>query len=244
MSEVLLLSAGLDSFPAWHYLGRPPALYFDLRHRYAEQERASLAALAARCGIDLTIGTELDLSRREAADAIIPMRNAYLAMLAAEHADTVWCVGVKGDRTHDKSPAAFAQISDFISALAGRQIRVVSPFWEMTKTQIVAWYLDQGLPVADLLLTFSCSRSDGANVHCGRCSSCLRRWISLANNGIEAPFESPPWQWSRVRDYYITAMSDGTYPPERAEEFFAALATVRSAPPRVRIGADPREGRP
>ena len=27
--QILLFSAGLDSFPAWHRLGKPPALYFD-----------------------------------------------------------------------------------------------------------------------------------------------------------------------------------------------------------------------
>jgi 7-cyano-7-deazaguanine synthase in queuosine biosynthesis len=226
MSEVLLFSAGLDSFPAWHCVGKPPALYFDLVHRYSRQELAAVNALAARCDIDVTISEELDLSAWEAHNAIIPMRNVYLAMLAANHADTIWCIGVKGDRTADKSPAAFERISQFVSEFTGRAVRVKSPFWDMTKTQVVGWYRGEGLPVADLLLTFSCSRSDGGDVHCGRCSSCLRRWISLANNGIEAPFEARPWEWSRVNEYYIPAMRDGTYPSHRSAEFFAALATV------------------
>src|SRR4051794_5568690 len=99
MSEVLLFSAGLDSFPAWHRLGKPPAMYFDLVHRYSRQELAAVNALAVRCDIDVTISEELDLSAWEADNAIIPMRNVYLAMLAANYADTIWCVGVKGDRT-------------------------------------------------------------------------------------------------------------------------------------------------
>jgi hypothetical protein len=103
MSEVLLFSAGLDSFPAWHYLGRPPTLYFDIGHRYAHQERACLAELSRACGIEVTISEELALGRWEAADAIIPMRNAYLAMLATNRADTVWRVGVKGDNTSTRA---------------------------------------------------------------------------------------------------------------------------------------------
>ena len=62
MRQILLFSAGLDSFPAWHYLGRPPALYFDIRHHFREQELAAVNDLAGRCQMDLTISTELDLS--------------------------------------------------------------------------------------------------------------------------------------------------------------------------------------
>ncbi|WP_329431202.1 7-cyano-7-deazaguanine synthase (plasmid) [Streptosporangium sp. NBC_01495] len=232
MSELLLFSAGLDSFPAWYYLGRPPALYFDLGHRYAAQERAAITALSQRCGIEVTFSTELTLGDWEQDDAIIAMRNAHLAMLAANRADTIWCVGVRGDHTLDKSPEAFADISAFMTRLSGRPLTLNSPFWQMTKTQIVAWYLAQGLAAEDLLLTFSCSRDDGSPAHCGQCSSCLRRWISLINNGIDAPFEAPPWQWRRVQEYYLAAMRDGTYPEHRAAEFWAALDAVDARPPR------------
>ena len=227
--EVLLFSAGLDSYPAWHVLGCPPGLYFDLGHRYAAQERSAIHALADAAGIEVEISDELRLGAWEADDAIIPLRNAHLAMLAANRAQTIWCIGVKGDHTLDKSPTAFADMSAFISRLSGREVRVDSPFWDLTKTEIIAWYLGQGLPVEHLLLTFSCSRTDGSSVHCGRCSSCLRRWTSLVNNGVEADFESPPWTWDRVREFYLPAMRQGRYPDHRVHEFFTALATVGPA---------------
>lgn len=224
--EVLLFSAGLDSYPAWHYLGCPPCLYFDLGHRYAGQERAAIAALTGAAGIEVEISDELRLGAWEAEDAIIPLRNVHLAMLAANRADLVWCIGVKGDHTLDKSREAFADMSEFIARFAERLVRVDSPFWDMTKTEIIAWYLAQGLPVEHLLATFSCSRGDGGAVHCGRCSSCLRRWTSLVNNGVEAEFEQQPWTWDRVREFYIPAMREGRYPDHRVHEFFTALATV------------------
>ena len=65
---------------------------------------------------------------------------------------------------------------------------------------------------------------------CGACASCLRRWISLANNGVTTPFDSPPWEWERVQEYYVPAMRQGRYPPHRAQELFTALATVGAAP--------------
>jgi 7-cyano-7-deazaguanine synthase in queuosine biosynthesis len=225
--EILLYSAGLDSQPAWHYLGKPPAVYFDIRHKYRAQEIATVQELSQRCGIDLTVSREIDLSRWEPADdPIIPLRNIHLALHAAHRADVIWCVGVKGDHTHDKSPDAFRRISAFLSDFAGRPIRVDSPFWDMTKTDIVRWYLNEGLPLDDLLATFSCLSPGAAMVHCGACPSCLRRWIALANNGLTGTFAANPWEWDRIQTYYLAAMRDGTYPAHRAEEFHAALATV------------------
>ncbi|MBA8823791.1 hypothetical protein FHX42_001120 [Saccharopolyspora lacisalsi] len=226
MSELLLYSAGLDSFCAWHYLGHPPALYCDLRHRSRDHELAAIRTLAERHSIPLTISNELDLARWEAEDGIIPLRNVYFAMLASHRARTIWCAGVKGDHTADKSPHAFFEVSRMLTEFTEQPVRLDSPFWAMTKTDIVRWYLDQGLPVEDLLTTFSCLQPRSAGQHCGRCPSCLRRWIALANNGVEAPFAATPWEWPRVHDYYVPAMRDGIYPEHRSREFFTALATV------------------
>ena len=224
--EILLYSAGADSFPAWHYLGQPQALYFDVGHRYRDHEYRAIQSLRQKWGIDLVVSRELDLAAWEPGDGIIPLRNAYFAMLASHRANMIWCVGVKGDHTADKSPEAFARMSEFITELAGREVRVDSPFWNLTKTEIVAWYLSQGLPVEDLLETFSCLNPGTSLLHCGQCSACLRRWISFTNNGISAAFATNPWEWERVHTYYMAAMRDGTYPQHRAAEFFAALATV------------------
>ena len=227
MSEILLFSAGLDSFPAWHYLGRPQALYVNIRHRYHRPELAAVTALAGRCGIEVAVSDELDLSCWQTSEVNIPLRNVFLAMLACRHAYTIWCVGVKGDHMPDKSPEAFTAMSQYLSRFACRPVRVDSPFWDLTKTQIVAWYLNEGLPAEDLLLTYSCTGSGQPAIHCGACPSCLRRWIAFANNGITtAAFQADPWRWSKVSDYYLGAMRAGKYPQHRAEEFFAALATV------------------
>lgn len=226
-NEILLYSAGLDSFPAWHFLGQPEAIYFDIRHHFRKQELTTVRALAERYAIPLTVSSELDLSAWDTPDGLlIPLRNVYFAMLASYRADTIWCVGVKGDHTDDKSPEAFARMSRFLSQMTGRTIQVDSPFWDMTKTDVVRWYVQAGLCVDDLLDTFSCLCPGTEMIHCGRCSSCLRRWIALVNNGIDAPFAANPWEWERVSGYYLQAMRDGTYPDHRAEEFAAAMATV------------------
>lgn len=227
MRETLLFSAGLDSFPAWYFLGKPPALYFDSGHYGRQQEINTVRALATAHDMDLEISAELDLSARATPQGdLIPFRNVLFAMLAAFRADIIWCIGVKGDHTADKSPQAFARMSDMLTKFANRPIRVDSPFWDKTKTEIVAWYLAAGLPVDALLHTFSCATPGDSLVHCGQCPSCLRRWIALVNNGITGTFAHDPWTWERVGSYYLPAMAEGRYPPHRVEEFQRAMSTV------------------
>lgn len=225
--EILLFGGGLDSFPAWHFLGKPAALYVDSGHYGRRQEIAAVRALAASQQMNLEISNELDLTARATRQGdLIPFRNVLFAILAAYRADVIWCIGVKGDHTADKSPQAFARMSEFLTAFAERPIRIDSPFWDKTKTDVVAWYLGTGLPVDALLQTFSCATPGTAFEHCGRCPSCLRRWIALINNGITGTFAEDPWTWDRVDAYYVPAMAAGRYPPERVEEFRRAMAAA------------------
>lgn len=198
--EILLCGGGIDSFVAWHYLGKPQALYFDLGDRNRDHEYRALDTLARRHGIRLAVSRELDLGSWELQDGVIPLRHLHLVALACHRADTVWCVAVKGNRGADKNSAVFERLSDLISEAAGRDVRVDSPFRDMTKTEVVRWYVDQSLPVDDLICTHSCMKPKNTLFHCGRCAGCVRRWAALANNGIEAPFAEDPWRWEQVQE--------------------------------------------
>jgi 7-cyano-7-deazaguanine synthase in queuosine biosynthesis len=225
--EILLYSAGLDSLIAWHYLGKPQALHFDIGDRNRNQEYRAIDNLARRCGITLAVSRELDLAQWETPDGVIPLRHMHLIMLACHRADTIWCTGVKDEHAADKNPEAFAYFSAVVSEFAGREIRVDSPFWGMTKTEVVRWYIDQSLPVKDLLDTYSCATSNGSILHCGQCEGCLRRWVALTNNGIEARFAANPWEWERVRNSFLPATSaDACLRERRDEELVTALASV------------------
>ncbi len=135
--EILLSSGGIDSFVAWHYLGKPQALYFDLGDRNRDQEYRALDTLARRHGIRLAVSRELDLGSWELQDGVIPLRHLHLAVLACHRADTVWCSAVKGNLGADRSSAAFERLSKLISEVAGRDIRIDSPFRDMTKESYV-----------------------------------------------------------------------------------------------------------
>jgi 7-cyano-7-deazaguanine synthase len=226
--EILLCGGGIDSFVAWHYLGKPQALYFDLGDRNRDQEYRALDTLARRHGIRLVVSRELDLGAWELQDGVIPMRQLHLATLACHRADTVWCVALKGNYGADKSSPAFERLSKLISEVAGRDIRIDSPFRDMTKTEVVRWYVDQSLPVDALTSTHSCMTPRGASLHCGRCAGCVCRWVALANNGIEAKFAESPWLWEQVRE--IDSRQDGqleSLPGLSAEELRMALGSRR-----------------
>ncbi|GAA1029151.1 MULTISPECIES: 7-cyano-7-deazaguanine synthase [Amycolatopsis] len=235
--EILLCGGGIDSFVAWHYLGRPQALYFDLGDRNRDQEYRALDTLARRHGIRLAVSRELDLGSWELQDGVIPLRQLHLVALACHRADTVWCVAVKRNRGADKSSVTFERLSELISQAVGRQVRVDSPFRDMTKTEVVRWYVDQSLPVDDLICTHSCMKPKNTLLHCGRCVGCVRRWVALANNGIEAPFAEDPWRWEQVQE------DDGRHDDQLGSVYGLCIEELQQARSSVGIRASSPEGR-
>jgi 7-cyano-7-deazaguanine synthase len=113
----------------------------------------------------------------------LPGRNALLIVKAA-----VWCQlhGIEdlalaplGTSPFEDASAAF--LSDFQTAInrgCERPVRLLRPFGEMNKRQVMA--LGRGLP---LELTFSCiSPSQGR--HCGRCNKCAERQAAFRETEI------------------------------------------------------------
>lgn len=194
-NRILLFSGGLDSYIAWHWLGKPQTVYFDLGTPYSSYEIKVIKELIPTTIID----SSLNLASRQMLDsdtAFIPMRNLYLAMLACKYGEEIIICGLKDDNVGDKTPQAFARFTVSLSALNNRQIKVTSPFWGMTKADIVKWYLEtyQG-DKAKLLETISCytpsldTKAFRLNKrYCGKCRCCFRKWNALFVNGIELPF--------------------------------------------------------
>jgi 7-cyano-7-deazaguanine synthase len=108
-------------------------------------------------------------------DAVyLPGRNALLMIKA-----TLWC-GLHGiDRLAlavlgsspfgDATPKFFDAFEAALRQATGRQVRIVRPFAQFDKRQVMS--LGRGLP---LELTFSCI-APTAGVHCGKCNKCAER---------------------------------------------------------------------
>jgi 7-cyano-7-deazaguanine synthase len=205
---ILLFSGGIDSFVAYHYLGRPQTVYFDLGTPYTQKEIKVIQELIPETIID----NSLNLGSRQIGDkAYVPFRNLYLAMLAVKYDDTIVIAGVKDDDVSDKNEPIFEKFSELLSELEGREINIISPFWVMTKEDVVEWYLENH-PNDDLLLkTVSCYSKEDTN-YCGMCPSCFRKWCALKANGINLDF----FNESLLKEYRQKAL-EGHYIPERNE---------------------------
>lgn len=228
MRDVLLFSGGLDSLIAYFYLENPLCLFVNMHQKYAEIELECVKKMQQEIGMDLIIDdTTFDFHEVEQDDLTIPNRNAYLAMLASNYGDNIWMAAVDGDYNHDKTPEIFDAMSMFLSKLKGRPIHVKSPFWNMTKTEMIKWYINQGYNIEWLKMSYSCFA--GNKYQCGRCSSCLRRWVGMYNNGIIEDYEEDPITWERIPEY-IKRMQGRTGKHDsigRRKEFLLAMEKAK-----------------
>jgi 7-cyano-7-deazaguanine synthase len=223
---VLMFSGGLDSLIAWFALGKPKAIHVHLGHRYGASEYFTSQAIAKRLGMDLVVEKRLYLGDQERPDAYIPMRNLFLAMIGALYGDTIYMVFQKGEQSiPDRSTEFLAKVSEFLTFLNGRLIKVDSPFQNMTKTAMIKWYLDQGndkCPVDVLYKSFSCFEADSTQIPCGKCAACFRRWVAFDNNSLSLALRADIKEWPGIQDY-IKKIKNGEYDLERARETEAAL---------------------
>jgi len=222
-NSILLFSGGMDSFIAWHYLNYPPVLFLDAGQSYLKKELKTVKYFSKKYKkMKLYVDKSLDLSKWERGNFYIPYRNVFFVMIASLYAPNIHLVGIKGDNVDDNNPNASKLMAKFLMNFNNNKgIKVASPFYEMTKSEMVRWFIDNNLPIEDLLKTRSCYSNNTMN-QCGKCNSCFRRWVALENNGIKETYDSPPWLWDGARDY-IKKMKAGLYDQKRTDETFRAL---------------------
>jgi len=163
-----------------------------------------------------------DLGQFEHDDADIPQRNAFLMMGAAMFgASKIHLIVQKGETSiPDRTPKFFNQMSHLLSELNDREIIVTSPFFGMTKVEMVEWFLNSEGNVQELLKTRSCySYTLGP---CGRCGACFRRWVALEHNGIKETMENNILLWDGI-ETYIKKVQAGDYDPQRSRETITVL---------------------
>lgn len=208
--EVLCMSGGTDSLIAWYYLNKPTALYFQMGHRYQQKELQAIKNITA---IDETMNVDVVDTvtlgyYEEGQNAYIPRRNFIIASIAANYGNKIYICGIKGDRVEDKTPEAFKTMAyalNFIKKPEEKEIFIESPFWQMTKTEVIKWFLDEVDQAEELLrASLSCYMPlEVSEGQCGACPACFRKWVALENAGIECLdwFENDITKWEGIQHY-------------------------------------------
>lgn len=228
--HVLLFSGGIDSFCARRYLtsGRHKGwlkyLYFDLGTPYTKKEVEYVKKVEPGIIIDdsLRFLGETQIGSK----AFVPYRNVFLAMRAASLGfERIWIAGVKDDQVNDKSEVAFLDFSAFLSrySIEGQVVRISSPFWHLTKAEVIHLMLEkQFVTREDLLSTVACYSEEDTN-YCGKCNCCFRKWIALRANGIQQDFHNE----AMIEEYYQKCKS-GQYDETRARTTIKIIEDYRS----------------
>jgi 7-cyano-7-deazaguanine synthase len=207
----LLFSGGLDSLVAFHYLGRPPCVHVNLHGPYSNKEWDTVLKLKKILNLDLEavdLGFDKQPFYKLSEDAFIPARNLFLATVGSWYGSKVCIGGIKGDNVEDNNPEAHKQMSGILSAQSRKTIEVFSPFWEMTKADIVAWYLEHVGDEELLHLSTSCYHP--TELQCGNCGSCFRKWIALKINGIDPQYDLI----ASIKKKYLARAKEGYYEAE------------------------------
>lgn len=199
--SVLLYSGGVDSYCLAQICTPDVLLYVDMDTAYGHVE---LARLRAPQGMwDRVVVDRLPLVGMERPDRIIPARNAYLVLLAANYGDTVLIGCTAADVIGDKDEEFARRMTHLLGHLygpqwwlpEGRRVRLEMPAKAWTKRQLVGQYLAAGGdPDALAADTVACYETGPAaeSVHCGRCKACVRKWAALVVHGIDPGYDARP----------------------------------------------------
>lgn len=217
--EILLFSGGIDSFIGYYYLNKPQTVYFDLNSKYSKKEIKTVKSILHDIIIDKSLRFLGEYEQN--LNAHIPFRNLYLALQSAlRYSDKIYICGLKDDNMTDKNEKMFKKWSELFSEIENREIQVLSPFWKMTKIDIVKWFaknFDKKL----LLNTVSCYSEENKK-YCGKCQSCFRKAVALNAVGINLPFYD-----KKIINYYKNRMNKGIYDKKREEYTLKYLKSIQ-----------------
>jgi len=240
MRAVVLFSGGVDSLAAlvWTFekYGKEETipLYVNMRHKYWKKELSAAKSITKKLDLHLRVVDAEFVGVTEHEDAHIPYRNFFLILTAAYYlADEGGIIVIQNVQTgetsiKDRTEEFNIRAEEFLNWLEDIPIKIVSPFANFTKGEIVKW-LAKRLPHDIIRETIGCFSEEDGN--CGHCPACFRRWIAFEYAGliynineeyIRAGYNKNPLEWSGI-DEYVKKMKEGKYDPARVEETKSVL---------------------
>ena len=232
MSKVLLSSGGMDSFLLAHEpkLKGAVHVFADIGQQYFRKELKAAQHVAESCGAEFHCVKTLNMAQFEhRPTGIIPFRNAELILCSAQYGEHIYLGIIADEVNSDKSPEFLRAMTQVLNIshrgqywTEGKKFHLHTPFKELTKTQLILRYLDRGGDITHLLKSVSCY--DGGKEHCGRCSSCFKRWVALTcatGRDYSDTFAQHPGKWKTKEEWHTKL--DG-YPERRVHDVFAAFS--------------------
>lgn len=134
---------------------------------------------------------QLEEKEGKPVDTYVPFRNGLFISSAASIALSLGCdVIYYGIHADDAAGNAYPDTGvDFNEAMSkavflgsGKQLKVISPFVDTPKAEIVRCGIELGVPFE---MTWSCY--EGGERPCGKCGTCIDRKKAFAANGMEDP---------------------------------------------------------
>ena len=198
MKKILLFSGGLDSVCLKYVFSFKNEECLFVRMGTEENKQEELFIDTHYPGVQKI---DMPIAAFELFNKIIPYRNYILAFIAANYGNKIYFGFTAGDSTKDKDFVFKKQVEDSLNyfSIDQNKVRIPGPFSiempfkQLTKTEIVADFLNLGFPTKILLhKTYSCY--EGGDMPCGKCRSCLRKFVALSLNNLDCKglFFSPP----------------------------------------------------
>lgn len=200
MKAAVLVSGGTDSYIMWNFIqSMKKLLYRD----FTEIDPVYINYGGRYCLKEQTICEELfdglvvlkgyfNFDRIEQREkAYIPNRNLYLISLAAGVGyDTIFLGGLKDDNVGDKCAEFYTALERTLKISLGNDVKINAPFQNMSKIQIIQWFMDQYANVTNPaeLLRETTSCYDAESHYCGECEACFRKACAFFACGIDLPF--------------------------------------------------------
>ena len=171
-------------------------------HYGVRYKRLDLAQIFSDSDCSLLQGSESDIPKESYAEQLkktdgkpvstyVPFRNGLFLASAASIAISNGCTEIyygahSDDAAGNAYPDCPEEFNDAINKAiyigSGKQLRVIAPFVELNKADVVARGLELNVPYE---LTWSCY--EGGDKPCGKCGTCLDRAAAFRANGINDP---------------------------------------------------------
>ena len=185
--KVLLYSGGMDSWLIDKIWKPDIKLFIDINTNSSNAELEHLPN-------DVVVTHLRDLGKLERkSDFILPLRNAYLILMATNYGDEI-CLGANAtDATLDKTYEFAEKFTDLLNYMYGeqkwtkeRKLKVTVDFREFTKPQLLALYIQKGGdPYIAYKETFSCFTPIDKHEECHNCRACFLKFMAFEDCGVD-----------------------------------------------------------